>query len=152
MRVIEQDTPHRPAPAQAAFGAIKGRQREEAILVQKLTQHKFIANKVSYTISFYDSSNACYCCKHDSVQGYKDEASSDLGRNAIEQIVLNNILLSVGLLRASRSCPPRQELPPGTVMLLTCSTTPIIRLYRSTMMLLKVLLAYLTLEALLMAS
>ena len=91
MRTIEKLTGKRDPPPDNAYGAIAGRQREEAILVQKLTQHKCITNKVSYTTSFYDSSNAFYCCEHSSVQGYRDEITSELGRNALEQIVENNI-------------------------------------------------------------
>ena len=84
MRTIEKLTGKRDPPPDNAYGAIAGSQREEAILVQRATQHKCITNKLSYVTSFYDSSNAFYCCQHDSIKDYRMQTHGELGKLAIK--------------------------------------------------------------------
>ena len=93
MRTIEKLTGKRQRPADNAYGAIAGRQREEARIIQKVTQHKCTQHNYSYVTSFHDSSNAFHGCQHDSIEDYRQETQGELGKHAINQVVCNNITI-----------------------------------------------------------
>ena len=76
---------------EAQFGAIKGRRREEAVVVQ--LQNQFLCKRagISCMSKFFDVRNAFYCVVFGGLQKFYGQCKNDFARSFYEQILENCI-------------------------------------------------------------
>ena len=59
-----QDGVNLPVPHYSAFGAIKGRRRDEALGIHMINMYKAKSNILSCVTDLFDVRNAFYCVQH----------------------------------------------------------------------------------------
>eukprot|EP00973_Karenia_brevis_P015667 2144074-Karenia_brevis.AAC.1 len=82
----------RDKPYEFQFGAIPGKQREEAILIQMLNRHKCAENGLCFMSRFFDVANDFYCCNHEQlVEWHQQSSNIDFNMCLSSLVVENNV-------------------------------------------------------------
>ena len=100
-----------PKPGINAFGAVRGRSREEAIGIQLHNMHRCSASGISHMVRLFDLTNAFYCPTHAKMQElYKNSTRTE--RYVFEQIIENQIAI-VSCSDGEVMLSPATGVPPG---------------------------------------